>query len=72
MRVSLSRLVDQRLLERKRGIGTRVLPAAAESSIGEWRSFSQEMARRNIKVECYFIEAAACAGSARKWSGPCK
>jgi GntR family transcriptional regulator len=57
VRVSLSRLVDQRLLERKRGIGTRVLPAGAESSIGEWRSFSQEMARRNIKVECYFIEA---------------
>ncbi len=57
VRVSLSRLVDQRLLERKRGIGTRVLPVPAESSIGEWRSFSHEMARRNIAVQCFLAEA---------------
>ena len=57
VRVSLSRLVDQRLLERRRGIGTRVLPAPAESSIGEWRSFSQEMARRKIAVQSFFTEA---------------
>ena len=54
MRVSLLRLVDQRLLERRRGIGTRVLPPPAESSIAEWRSFSREMARHGIAVKCFF------------------
>jgi GntR family transcriptional regulator len=68
VRVSLSRLVEQGLLERKRGIGTRVLPAPAESSIREWRSFSREMARNNIKVECFFSDVrrgVAPAGVAR-------
>ena len=55
VRVALSRLVNQGLLKRKPGVGTRVLPPPAESSIGEWRSFSREMARRNITVESYFL-----------------
>ena len=63
VRVALTRLVSQRLLERKPGVGTRVLPAPAESSIGEWRSFSREMARRNIAVESYFL-------GARRFSAP--
>ena len=65
VRAALSRLVDQRLLERKRGVGTRVLPTPAESSIGEWRSFSGEMARRNILVETFFLEARRLAAPAR-------
>ncbi len=65
VRVALTRLVDQRLLERKPGVGTRVLPAPAESSIGEWRSFSREMARRNITVEGYFLEARRFAAPNR-------
>jgi GntR family transcriptional regulator len=64
VRVSLARLVDQGLLERKRGIGTRVLPAPAESSISEWRSFSQEMASRNITVECFFQDVRRFAATA--------
>lgn len=65
VRVALARLVDQRLLERKPGVGTRVLPAPAESSIGEWRSFSREMARRNITVETYFLDARRFAARGR-------
>jgi GntR family transcriptional regulator len=61
MRVSLGRLVNQRLLERKRGVGTRVLPPPAESSIAQWRSFSQEMARNDIIVKSYLQET---------WTGP--
>jgi GntR family transcriptional regulator len=65
VRVALMRLVDQRLLERRPGVGTRVLPAVAESSIGEWRSFSREMARRNIIVEGYSLETRRFAAPRR-------
>ena len=69
VRVPLARLVDQRLLERRRGIGTKVRPPPAESSITEWRSFSQEMARRQITVQSFHLDvrnlpvpaAVACA-----------
>lgn len=64
LRVALTRLVDRGLLERKRGIGTRALPAPAESSISEWHSFSREMARRNIKVECFFQDVRRCPAPA--------
>ena len=57
MRVSLARLVDGQLLERRRGVGTTVRPAPAESSIADWRSFSGEMARRHIAVETFFQDA---------------
>jgi GntR family transcriptional regulator len=65
VRVALTRLVNHRLLERRPGVGTRVLPAPAESSIGEWRSFSREMARRNITVESYFLDARRFAAPVR-------
>ncbi len=65
VRAALARLVDERLLERKPGVGTRVLPAPAESSIGEWRSFSGEMARRNIVVEGFFLETRRFAAPGR-------
>ncbi|MEI6195332.1 MAG: GntR family transcriptional regulator [Verrucomicrobiota bacterium] len=51
VRVALTRLVQQHLLERKAGIGTRVcLGRPAESGIGAWRSFSREMAGKSIQV----------------------
>ena len=64
VRVALGRLVDQRLLERKRGAGTRVLPAPAESSITEWRSFSQEMARSRVTVKSFFQQVRRVAAPA--------
>lgn len=51
MRVALARLVDQGLLERRPGIGTRLRDPATESGIAAWRSFSREMAKKGIVVE---------------------
>ena len=52
LRVALTRLVEQKLLERKTGVGTRVCQnRPAESGIGAWRSFSREMAEKGIQVE---------------------
>ena len=56
VRVALTRLMSLRMLERKPGVGTRVLPVTAESSISAWRSFSREMAQRNISVESFLLE----------------
>lgn len=53
VRVAFTRLVEQRLLERKAGVGTRVRPQPPESGIGAWRSLSREMARKGIQVKNY-------------------
>ena len=58
LRAGIAQLVHEGLLERRAGVGTRVRPPAAESGIGAWRSFSQEMARKGIKVENYRQEFA--------------
>ncbi|WP_438479274.1 GntR family transcriptional regulator [Oleiharenicola lentus] len=49
-RAALARLVQEGVLERKAGIGTRVARPRAESAIGAWRSFSREMAAQGIEV----------------------
>ena len=68
VRVAFTRLVEQGLLERKAGVGTRVRPQPAESGIGSWRSFSREMARKGIQVENirqkYELAAADAAAAA--------
>jgi len=51
VRTALTRLVQEGLLERRAGVGTRVVQRQIESGIGEWRSFSREMAKKGIKVE---------------------
>ena len=53
VRTALSRLVSEGRMERKPGVGTRVVRPAAESALNAWRSLSREMASRNIKVELY-------------------
>lgn len=50
-RAALARLVQEGVLERKAGIGTRVAQPKAESGIRAWRSFSREMAAKGITVE---------------------
>lgn len=61
VRIALNRLVERGLLQRKAGVGTRVSQAAPESSVGAWRSFSEEMGRRSIKVECFHLDFRAIA-----------
>jgi len=49
-RAALARLVQEGVLERKAGVGTRVARPRAESAIRAWRSFSREMAAQGITV----------------------
>ncbi|MBI5381932.1 MAG: GntR family transcriptional regulator [Opitutae bacterium] len=58
-RAALSRLVQQGLLERKAGVGTRVARPKPRSGISAWRSFSREMAEKGIPVETYSSECRA-------------
>ena len=50
-RAALLRLVQEGVLERKAGVGTRVARVRGESGIRAWRSFSREMAAKGIQVE---------------------
>jgi GntR family transcriptional regulator len=56
VRNSLSRLVNEGILERKAGVGTRVIRRPVESGIIAWRSFSREMLKRGIQVQSLFLE----------------
>lgn len=56
IRTALLRLVAEGLLERRPGVGTRVVSKAAESSVTAWRSLSREMAAKGIKVETYELK----------------
>ncbi len=69
VRAAFSRLMQQGLLERRAGVGTRVCQRqTAESGIGSWRSFSREMAEKGIRVENFrhkYELAAADASAVR-------
>ena len=51
VRSGISKLVFEGLLERKAGIGTRVGNRRVESGIRAWRSFTEEMEAKGIKVK---------------------
>ena len=55
-RAALARLVQEGILERKAGVGTRVARAKPQSAIRAWRSFSREMAAKGITVENFRTE----------------
>jgi GntR family transcriptional regulator len=64
-RAALLRLVQEGLLERRAGVGTRVAPPRPASGIGAWRSLSREMAAQGIRVENFRTAARfASAGLA--------
>jgi GntR family transcriptional regulator len=50
VRAATLRLVAEGSLERKAGVGTRVVQRSTEAAIGAWRSLSREMARQGIDV----------------------
>lgn len=56
VRAALGRLVSDGRLERKAGIGTRVVPRSAESAVEAWRSFSREMKSRGIDVVLFRVQ----------------
>jgi GntR family transcriptional regulator len=56
VRTALLKLVQEGLLIRKAGVGTRVAGRSHESGIRAWRSFTREMADKGIRVENYKLE----------------
>jgi GntR family transcriptional regulator len=68
IRSGISRLVNEGLLERRAGVGTRVARAPAESGIAAWRSFTREMAKKGIQVQTFqqtFRQTPASADAAQ-------
>jgi GntR family transcriptional regulator len=61
LRAGIAKLVDEGLLERKPGRGTRVLTQQLQSGIGAWRSFTREMESKGVTVENYSLEARTVA-----------
>lgn len=54
VRSGIAKLVQEGLLERKAGVGTRVVTRKHfESGVTAWRSFTREMARKGITVQTY-------------------
>lgn len=75
IRSGISKLVFEGVLERKAGVGTRVSNRHLESGIRAWRSFTQEMASKGIKVENFrldyrLVEASADAAQAFRLESP--
>ena len=61
LRAAISRLVQEGRLERKAGVGTRVIEPRIHSGVGAWHSFTHELADKGIKVETYSIQAKLAA-----------
>ncbi len=55
LRMAFDRLVQDGRLERKAGVGTRVVQHVVNSGVGAWRSFTREMQAKQITVETYAI-----------------
>ena len=57
LRVAITRLVLEGLLERRAGVGTRVRRGRTSSGLGAWLSFTKEMAKKGIEVETFDVTA---------------
>lgn len=55
VRSAISRLVQEGLLERKAGLGTRYVKQAIKTNLNGWPSFSLEMKRKGITVEVFAL-----------------
>jgi GntR family transcriptional regulator len=56
VRAATLRLVAEGSLERKAGVGTRVVQRSTEAAIGAWRSFSREMAHKGIGARNFRLQ----------------
>ncbi len=61
VRAAISRLVQEGLLERKAGVGTRALKQSISTKLGDWASFTGEMLQKGIRVQTFSIEVAMVA-----------
>jgi len=55
LRSALGRLVQEGLLERRPGLGTRVLRERTSSGLQGWLSFTREMAKQGIEVQTFEV-----------------
>ena len=53
LRQAITRLVNEGLLERKKGVGTKVAHKGISVGVKNWLSFSQEMKRLGVEVKNY-------------------
>jgi len=58
LRTAIGRLVQEKLLERRRGQGTRVVTDRLESRLNAWGSFTAEMQAKGVVVERLMTRAA--------------
>lgn len=57
VRAAISRLVQEGVLERKAGRGTRYVNQPVRTSLKNWPSFTREMEQRGLEVEVFSLEA---------------
>jgi len=55
LRAALARLVAEGRLERKPGVGTRVVEPRVKSGVGAWHSFTREMQAKGIAVKTFSL-----------------
>lgn len=53
LRAAIDRIVNEGRLERKAGVGTRVVVPKTHSGVGAWQSFTREMQAKGITVETF-------------------
>lgn len=56
LRAAITRLVAEGCVERKAGVGTRVVEPRVKSGVGAWHSFTREMEAKGITVESFSIK----------------
>lgn len=57
LRMGIARLVQEGRLDRRAGVGTRVVEPRMRSGVGAWYSFTREMEAKGIKVETMSLSA---------------
>lgn len=61
VRQAISKLVNEGLLERKKGIGTKVVEPVISTQLENWMSFTKEMEKRGVKIINYEIKVEKVA-----------
>ena len=56
LRMAIARLEAEGRLERRSGVGTRVVEPRVKSGVGAWQSFTREMEAKGVEVETYLTK----------------
>lgn len=58
LRQAVNKLLMEGVIERKTGVGTKVVPKRITSSLDNWLSFTQEMSKKNIPMNNISIKTS--------------